>query len=206
MICIILSSILVIFSPQSTSISIKHFLSEVMDQRQERDDGSMPIQYMEWQEFTPVAKKILRVEVKIKSTVGETTLIRLSIEQPLGTVLSSKELPSSEIPNTPDWVSFDIPDIKLNPGKIYYIVLSTSPNSYYSWCGASNNPYTNGVSSRGSDWDWCFRTYVDKSISKFLTPISEKSPHFSLRDEPRILFFETYIFTLGQARSPTAGL
>ena len=120
-------------------------------------------------------KKLLRVEVKIKVGDGETTPIRLYIEQPLGTILSSTELPASEIPTTPDWVSFDVQDITLNSGQIYYIKLSTSPNANYYWCGASNNPYTNGVSSKGANWDWCFRTYADKSKSMFIDNINPES-------------------------------
>jgi len=190
MICMLLSSLLIIFSPQSTSILIKNVLSEKIDQSQEKDDGSMPIISRQWQEFTPVAKKLLRVEVKIQSTVGETTSIRLYIEQPLGTILSSKELPSSEIPNTPDWVSFDVQDIKLKPGQIYYIVLSTSPSSGYYWCGSPNNPYPNGVSSLGSNWDWCFRTYADKSISTFINNIN---PESKMKTFSTFLFIQNYL-------------
>lgn len=170
-ICVIFSSLMIILSPQSTSISIKNFLSEKIDQSQERDDGLVSIRNIEWQEFVPVAKKLLRVEVKIQVGDGETTPIRLYIEQPLGTILSSKELPASEIPTTRDWVSFDVQDITLNSGQIYYIKLSISPNANYYWCGASNNPYVNGVSSKGADWDWCFRTYADKSKTTFIDNI-----------------------------------
>ena len=90
LICIILSSLMIILSPQSTSISIKNFFSEKIDQNQEIDDGPVSIRNIEWQEFVPVVKKLLRVEVKIQIGSGETTPIRLSIEQPLGTILSSR--------------------------------------------------------------------------------------------------------------------
>jgi len=175
LICVLLSSLMIILSPQSTSISIKQFLSEKIDQSQERDDGSESIRNTEWQEFVPVAKKLLHVEVKIKVGEGETTPIRLSIEQPLGTTLTAKEIPASEIPTTPDWISFDVQDITLNPGQIYYIRLSTSFNALYYWSGASNNPYPNGTSSKGSNWDWCFRTYADKSKSTFIDNIHPES-------------------------------
>jgi len=170
-ICVIFSSLMIILTPQSTSISIKNFFSEQIDQSQETDNGPVSIRNIEWQEFVPVVKKLLRVEVKIKVGSGETTPIRLSIEQPLGTILSATELPASEIPTTPDWVSFDVQDITLNSGQIYYIKLSTSSNALYYWCGASNNPYTNGVSSKGANWDWCFRTYADKSKTTFIDNI-----------------------------------
>jgi hypothetical protein len=175
LICVLLSSLMIILSPQSQSISIKNFFSETIDQSQERDDGPVSIKNMEWQEFVPVVKKLLRVEVKIKAGAGEITPLRLSIEQPLGTILSSKELPASEIPTAPDWVSFNVQDITLIPGQIYYIKLSTSFNANYLWCGASNNPYPNGNSSKGVNWDWCFRTYADKSKSSIMDNMHPES-------------------------------
>jgi hypothetical protein len=193
LICIILSSLMIILSPQSTSISIKNFFSEKIDQSQERDEGAVSIRNMEWQEFVPVVKKLLRVEVKIKIGDGETTSIRLSIEQPLGTILSSTELPASEIPTTPDWVSFDMQDITLKPGEIYYIKLSTSSNALYYWCGASNNPYPNGVSSKGANWDWCFRTYADKSKSMFIDNIH---PELRMKTFLTFLVMQNYFKTI----------
>lgn len=189
--CILLSSLMIILSPQSMSISIKYFFSETIDQSQERDDGPVSIKNMEWQEFVPVVKKLLRVEVKIKVGDGETTPIRLYIEQPLGTILSSKELPASEIPTTSDWVSFDVQDITLNPGEIYYIKLSTSFNANYFWCDASNNPYANGVSSKGENWDWCFRTYADKSKSTFID---------NIHPETKMKTFSTFLLMLNYLR------
>jgi hypothetical protein len=96
-------------------------------------------------------------------------------------------LPASEIPITSDWVSFDVQDITLNPGQIYYIKLSTSFNALYYWCGASNNPYPNGVSSNGADWDWCFRTYADKSKSTFIDNIH---PESRMKTFPILLFMQ----------------
>ena len=165
-ISIIFILILTTSSISSTSIIKNYTVGEGVDQNQERETGYKEIRSREWQEFVPSAKKHLRIEVKIRAVQGETNPIRLNIEKPLGTVLSSKELPASAIPNTAEWVSFDISDIKLNPGEKYNIVLSTSPAAYYFWYGSSNNPYPNGDSSIGPGWDWCFRTYVQNSKSK----------------------------------------
>ena len=57
LICVILSSLMIILSPQSTSISIKNFFSEKIDQSQERDDGPVSIRNIEWQEFVPSCEK-----------------------------------------------------------------------------------------------------------------------------------------------------
>lgn len=192
MICVIFSSMLIILSPQSMSISLKNMLAEKIDQNQEIDDGFRVIRSSEWQQFVPVVKKLIRIEVKLKAVVGETSSIKLSIEQPLGTSLTSIELSPSSIPTTGDWVSFDIQDITLTLGERYYIVLSTSPNSNYYWYGSSSNPYSNGISSVGSGWDWCFRTYVDTHKSVFINNIQSelKMKTFS------ILFFMQNIFNV----------
>jgi hypothetical protein len=174
MMCIVFSSMLLILSPQSTSISIKNLLVEKIDQSQEKDDSFRLITSTEWQQFSPVVKKLTRVEVKIKASTGETTPIKMSIEQPLGTILGYVEVSSSSIPTTADWVSFNLQDITLTLGVKYYIVLSTSSNSHYYWYGSGTNPYINGTSSAGSGWDWCFRTYVDKHKSIFINNINSE--------------------------------
>ena len=90
--------------------------------------------------------------------------ITLSIEKPLGTSLSSKTLPVSAINSgTCDWVTFDIPDINLIVGATYYIVISYPPGGEYGWCGAWGNPYASGVSDVDPDWDYTFRTIVEKA-------------------------------------------
>ena len=175
MMCIVFSSMLLILSPQSTSISIKNVLAEKIDQSQENDDSFRVIKSTEWQQFSPVVKKLTRIEVKIKASAGEISPLKLSIEQPLGTILGSIELSSSSIPVTADWVSFNIQDITLTLGEKYYMVLSTSSNSNYYWYGSASNPYVNGGSSGGSGWDWCFRTYVDKHKSVFINNIDPES-------------------------------
>jgi hypothetical protein len=170
-------------------ISKNYFINERLDQYQDKENGYKEIKSREWQEFIPTISKHYRIEVKIRVAEGEVSPIRLYIEKPLGTVLISKELPASTIPKTADWASFDIEDINLNSGEIYYIVLTTSPSAYYFWYGSSNNPYPNGDSSRGSSWDWCFKTFVEKSKSKILNNILCNS----LIDlNKRLLFFENY--------------
>jgi hypothetical protein len=190
---------MIIVSPQSTSISIKKsLLAEKIDQSQEKDDSFRVIKSTDWQQFIPVVKKLTRVEVKIKASAGETTSIKLSIEQPLGTILGSLELSPSSIPTTADWVSFNIQDITLALGEKYYIVLSTSPNSNYYWYGSGSNPYTNGISSGGSGWDWCFRTYVDKSKSIFINNIN---PESKIRTFSTFLLMQNYFKIISYEKS-----
>ena len=131
---------------------------EVLDQHQDWSDECIYFS-SEWQEFIPTMQKHIRVEVKIVQWFGGSSNLKLTIEKPLGTVLTSKELPASSIPpGICDWVSFDIPDIALTPGTNYYIVLTAPPGSEYGWGIAFNGPYLPGKSSV---WpaDWCFRTY-----------------------------------------------
>jgi hypothetical protein len=70
---------------------------------------------------------------------------------------------ATEIPTTCDWVVFDIDDINLVPGDTYYIHLKHDAGAEYAWAGANGDLYPAGDSDIGAQWDWCFRTYVDKS-------------------------------------------
>ena len=135
------------------------------DQDQRYDDNSTYISDFEWQEFVPKTARHVRVEVKINQSNDNSPNLMLSIEKPLGTVLTSKELPASEIPSgSHNWVSFDIPDIYLIPGEKYYIKLTAPFGNEYSW-GYSEldqfgrQRYAEGNSSLGLDYDWCFRTF-----------------------------------------------
>ncbi|MFW6120155.1 MAG: hypothetical protein ACOC80_04570 [Petrotogales bacterium] len=118
-----------------------------------------------WQQFVPTVNSLSRVEVKIARTQDypNNGNITMTIESPIGNVLTSKTLPPGDVPEEPwcttNWISFDVPDITLNPGQIYYINLTTPPDIWYHWCGAWGNPYTPGISSRGPEWDWTFKTF-----------------------------------------------
>jgi len=146
-----------------------HKLSEtkqgVLDQSQERDDECKWFSDA-WQEFLPVGKKLLHVEVKIKQGYEGSPDLILSIEKPLGTPLVSLNMKATDIPDICDWVTFDIDDIEMTPGDTYCIHLKCAPGGEYAWCGANGDPYPAGDSDLGAQWDWCFKTYVDKSKSK----------------------------------------
>ena len=164
LIIILLISIFLLSSTSQGKINILN--SETIDQYQEIDTGGFWIDKIAWQEFQPEVKKLTKIEVKIMSGGGNQPPINLYIEQPLGTIIKSKQLQSSDIPTSPNWITFDIDDIKLNTGESYYLKLSFSPGGSYFWYGSTNNPYKNGISNRGEAWDWCFRTIVDKSAIK----------------------------------------
>ena len=146
-------------------------LSEVKDQYQETTTdqvwliSSTPI----WQEFVPTKNNIVRVEVKVMQGYGGSPPLTLEIHKPYGTSLASKDVPVGDIPTTPGWVSFDIPDIPVNPGEKYYIGVVYKGSGEYAACGATGNPYTKGESDRGPMWDWCFRTFADEGASPDLT-------------------------------------
>jgi hypothetical protein len=103
--------------------------------------------------------------------------LTLSINYPLDTVLTSKTLPASKIHVAKcDWVTFDFPDIELTPPNKYYIVLMFEPVSDYLWGGAWGNPYPEGNSSLYPDWDWCFRTYAERTRSRSINNLFESHP------------------------------
>ena len=143
-------------SLKSTSISN---LVEVLDQHSDWSDDCIYISGDEWQEFVPTMITHTRIEVKIVQWFSGSPDLILTVEKPLGTVLTSKDMPASLIPSgTCDWVSFDIPDINLVPGVNYFIKLTAPLGSEYGWGFSANGLYPNGTSSI---WpaDWCFRTF-----------------------------------------------
>ena len=115
----------------------------------------------EWQEFVPSRERLVRVEVRIGQWYSGSPNLKLSIEKPLGTILTFKELPASEIPSEScNWVSFDVPDVYLIPGEKYYIKLTAPLDSEYGWLyNEANDRYPQGNSSKGSGYDWCFGTF-----------------------------------------------
>lgn len=132
---------------------------EVLDQHSDWSDDCRFFSGSEWQEFIPSMVTHTRVEVKIAQWFGGSPDLKLTIEKPLGTVLTSKEMPASKIPSgICGWVSFDIPDINLIPGNNYYLKLNAPLGSEYGWGFSANGLYPPGTSSI---WpaDWCFRTY-----------------------------------------------
>jgi len=187
LICILL--IVTAIVPVATSVNIcrsYELLQGVIDQSQEERYSDEDVNEHAWQEFVPTGKNLLNVEVKIRLGFLWPPDLFLSIEKPLGTVLTSTSLPSQNIPwERSDWVTFDFPDIPLVRGEKYYIVLSHEPGGTYKWSGAWGDLYSQGESSKDPQWDWCFRTIVDRSKEKhcigagnkwtdlFLVPIIE---------------------------------
>jgi hypothetical protein len=136
-------------------------LGEVIDQRQELDDECLYISNFEWQEFVPTKDNLVRVEVRIVQWYSDSPDLRLTIEKPLGTILTSKDESASNIPSAPcDWVSFNVPDITLIPGENYFIKLTAPVGSEYGWGIRWGNPYPKGDSSNPPG-DWCFRTFAE---------------------------------------------
>jgi len=140
-------------------------LFDGQDQFQAREDNSSFISEFEWQEVVPRNELLARVDVKISQTFSGSPNIMLSIEKPLGNILTSIELPASEIPTDNNhWISFDFPDIYTIPYETYYITLAAPLGSEYQWSFGEPTDYVQdryplGNSSLGYGYDWCFRTY-----------------------------------------------
>jgi len=95
--------------------------------------------------------------------------VTLSIVETLaGPALTTVTYPASAFPlDVQTWFTFDVPDVKLKQGKIYYLVIKFDPGSEYGWSGDVGNPYPLGTSSNTNpDWDYAFRTIVNKPIPK----------------------------------------
>lgn len=137
----------------------------ITDQSQEKCDECAFIPNYAYQSFVPQEKKLLQIDVCIAQWYGGSPDLKVSIERPLGTALTSASLTAAQVPSgSCDWVTFDLnPDIQLQKGETYFIVLSYPPGGEYGWCGAYGDLYSKGTSDKHPDWDYCFRTIVDKS-------------------------------------------
>ena len=147
---------------KETSDDKTDIFGEILDQHQEYSDECYYIDDFEWQEFVPTLDNLVRVEVKIAQWNENSLDLQLSIEKPLGNILTSLAIPASSIPGTCNWVSFDVPDIDLTIGESYYIKLTAPQGSEYGWGIAWNDLYPQGDSSQPPG-DWCFRTYAEEA-------------------------------------------
>jgi hypothetical protein len=136
---------------------------QVLDQNQRKCEDCRFLPNYGWQQFVPKANKLYYVDVNVGHFFGGSPDIKLSIEQPLGNMLTTVSLPVTQIPDHYcDWTRFDFPDIQTTPNTVYYIVLEYDPGGEYAWCGAWGNPYPQGTSDYDPDWDYTFMTYVDQ--------------------------------------------
>jgi len=133
--------------------------AEVLDQSQTWEDTCQYVGGSEWQEFIPTLDNLNRVEVKVAQWFGGSPDMEVTIEKPLGNVLTFRKMAASSIPSgSCDWVSFNVPDITLVPGESYYLRVIAPIGSEYGWGFASNNLYGAGTSSQAPG-DWCFKTF-----------------------------------------------
>ena len=144
-------------------------VAEKIEQSQEICDETIYIPGEHWQEIIPIEKTITKVEVYAVHWFGGSPDLKLSIEKPLGSILTFKELPVSAIgDHSPAWTVFDVPDISVNPGQSYFVKLTAPLGSEYGWGLGYGNPYLQGASSHLPD-DFCFRIWSAKGRSKELT-------------------------------------
>ena len=167
--------------PITGALSLDNNTKQIIDQKQENEDECVFIPNYAWQQFVPTGTKLIKVDVKVAQWFGGSPDLKMTIEKPLGTPHASASLPASAIPSGAcDWVTFDTyPKTPLTPGDVYHIVLSYDPGGEYGWAGAWGDLYTNGISDKDVKWDWCFRTYVDKSIPKTYTPTFNDNMFFT---------------------------
>jgi len=120
-----------------------------------------------WQQFINRGKTLEKVDLHIGCWFSGSADITLSIEETVGgTPLTSVTYAATDLPlNMQDWFTFDVPDVKLDNYTMYHIVLRFDQGSEYAWSGEVGDPYPAGGSSHPNpDWDFAFRTIVDKSV------------------------------------------
>lgn len=119
-----------------------------------------------WQQFVNHGYVIEEVDCHIGCYYSGSADITLSIEKTLGSALTYVTYPATALPdNTQAWFTFDFPDVNLTYGEMYYIVIRFGIGSEYGWSGAYGDPYPPGESSRSPQWDYAFKTIVNRLVS-----------------------------------------
>lgn len=155
-----------------------------IDQQQTEDlGGGKPFYQKYWlaQGFTPTKSILTKVEVRlfVKGNHPSDAIIELKVRSLLdGDDLTTCSIDGSTV-ESGSWIVFDFPDIIVNPGDLYYMVLRSSSGDqqhHYVWYFDINDPYPSGdawgSSNYGSSWyildypendlpeyDFVFKTY-----------------------------------------------
>ena len=156
-IVVILICMLFIGSSILPSISClnNNVIFDEIDQKQDKYDGASTAllgSMLFAQSFKPGLETLTRVELlmnKLGNLYGNSILsIRESLS---GEDLTSVSKESLEINSDMEWIEFDFPDITVNTGDSYYIVLKPDPDSdggwgfnFIGWAFGGGDSYQNG--------------------------------------------------------------
>ena len=145
-----------------------------VDQRQVNEDWIFLVNNTRWcaQSFIPSGEKLSKIEIGLAAWEADldfTVSIRKSLD---GSDLAEAGAKVAKTGWNIKWVTFNIPDIAVNPGDTYYIVCKSSYEGWgIGWAAGGENPYPNGnfytSSDAGESWkkdtrwnsDGCFVTY-----------------------------------------------
>jgi hypothetical protein len=139
-------------------------ISDELDQQQTINNASTCLlgTMLFAQSFEPSFKTLTRVQLymnKLGNLYGNSILyIRESLT---GSDLTSVSKESVEINGDFEWIEFDFPDIQVDPGDSYYIILKPDPDSdggdgfnYIGWAFGWKDFYTKGGSFYQDDVSW----------------------------------------------------
>jgi len=124
-------------------------------------EGGVP----HYQEFVNQGSTLEEIQLHMGCYYSGSYDMIVSIEKPLGTKLSFVTLTAAMFPlNSMGWMTINLPDKQLTRGQNYFIVVQFDIGSEYAWSGDNTDPYPSGGSSHSDpNWDYAFRTIVDKS-------------------------------------------
>lgn len=185
------------------------FLDNGLDQYQMQEDSAMLTDHRFcWaQSFVPSKEKLTRVDLKLSRFGNITSNIIVSVRNQLsGTNLTSCSLSFDTVSlNSSEWITCDVPDILVDPGKTYYLVLSTNGGynntESYDWCSTNNSEsYPNGEIwihwTEKNEWepwspsiDACFKTFFSDvstpGINGLLAGETDKMYEYTIISEDR---------------------
>jgi hypothetical protein len=165
---LLIATITPIVSGTSTEKPAVKMIPSVIDQQQLKTPEIYTLlpDVQNWQQFKNRGETLESVDLHIGCYDSISGWITLAVAESLTTSpLTGVSYNPGDLPeDTQDWFTFDVPDVELTGGKIYYIIVTFGLMSDYRWSGSHGNPYKQGASSHpDADWDFAFRTVVDKS-------------------------------------------
>ena len=153
---------------------------DILDQESTKDDDTRLVTTFRLaQSFKPTLPRLTKIKLLLTKTqdnaIYESYNVEIRKDDLTSQTLTQANLGESSIQTGTSWTEFNIPDIDVDIGSTYFIILygqtSTGETGSVSWHYGYPNPYENGNAYRNTPGGWyelnvsgmkadfCFKTY-----------------------------------------------
>lgn len=179
MVYFVMILMMTIIIPTTESCNWNSDMFDVLDQQSLKDDDSKTISLFHLaQSFIPTYPTLTKVMLLLSKSSSDAMYESYNVEIRKDTLTSQTQtqsnLDQSYIDTGKNWIEFDFPDIDVDIGSTYYIIIHgetmTGDTGSVSWHFGYPDPYTNGAAYRNSPGGWfeyndtievdfCFKTF-----------------------------------------------